>query len=184
MYRKQNPDTHPIRLFELPNTLAGDAVVTIFIQSIITWLIELFLVNRDLRVGGVQAIGFLPEPQHPLLRWLFLLDEPEEPEEPSSRGGIARVVGFVASQVVRALLIAVLSFVLLWGPAVGILTTVGERRGGDWYFRPLWAPELFKLLFGGILALTTPLMAGFWLVRCGWAAKRGDSHYGQRVRAG
>lgn len=176
MYTTQNLDKHPIRLFQLPNTLAGDAAVTIIVQCIITWLIELILVNRDIKSGHVQPIGFIPEPENRVLRWYMFLDRKKELNEPGSVGHWAF---FLFSQVLRAFIVAVISFCLLWGPCVGILTAVGTKRGGDWYFTAKWAPQIFKLLLGGILGLlTTPPFAVFWLVRAGWALRTNEGHSG------
>ncbi|KAK3350052.1 hypothetical protein B0T25DRAFT_611148 [Lasiosphaeria hispida] len=197
MYTTQDLTANPIRLWQLPNTLAGDAGLTTIIQSIITWLIELLIVQRDLKHGGVAAIGFIPKPTHPLLRWFFFLDQGQRPLSsptphlvaPSAAtrpiptnpdttpaaackppGPVARFTTFLLSQALRALLVAVASFVLLWPPAVGILTAVGTRSGGDWVFEKTWAPQVFKLVYGGVLALlTTPPFAAFWLIRGGWA---------------
>ncbi|KAL0942727.1 yhl026c-like protein [Colletotrichum truncatum] len=175
MYSTQNLDTHPIRLFQLPNTLAGDAVITIIIQTLITWFIELILVGHDLRNGAIRPIGFVKEPVRPLLRWLMLLHRNEtgsRVDGPRSK----RWATFVADQAVRVGLIFVVAFFLLWLPAIGILTSVGERGTGDdwdWYFHRQWAPQVFKGVFGGLLALlTTPIIASFWLVREGWRLKR------------
>lgn len=64
---------------------------------------------------------------------------------------------------------AVVAFVVLWPISVGALTAVGTRSGGDWVFHPVWAPQVFKLVLGGVLALLqTPVFASFWLVREGW----------------
>jgi hypothetical protein len=157
MYTTQDLEAHPIRLFQLPNTLAGDAGVTIIIQCLITWLAEFFLVGRDLRHGTVAPAAFLPEPKGPVARWFLLLDGAD------ARSAVAHVL--------RAMLIAVASFIVMWGPAVGILTAVGTRSGGDWVFEAKWAPQVFKLMFGGVLSLlTTPPLAMFWLLKAGWSA--------------
>ncbi len=175
-----NPDTSrtPIRLFELPNTLAGDAAVTIVIQCLVTWLIELALVNRDLLVGTVRPVGFVAEPpaDRRLWRWFLLLDHPgPEPLAAPLAQPPARAALFLFKQLLRVLLVVFVSFCLLWPASVGILTAVGRRSGGDWEFSAVWAPQIFKLVFGGLLALiTTPPFAFFWLVRCGWAVKRGE----------
>lgn len=178
MYTTQDPETKPIRLFELPNTLAGDAAVTIIVQCIITWLVELVLVNHDLRGGHVHPIGFIPEPSSPLIRWFLFLDnqDAEAGGKPIiERSRLARGALFLFSQALRAFIVAVLSFCLLWGPSVGILTAVGTRRGGDWFFEQKWAPQIFKLVLGGVLGLlVTPPFAMFWLVRCGWTLQRGE----------
>ncbi|KAF6832992.1 hypothetical protein CMUS01_06713 [Colletotrichum musicola] len=178
MYTTQDTKTHPIRLFQLPNTLAGDAVVTLVIQTLMTWFIELALVGRDLRTGGVRPIGSVREPIRPWLRSLMLLP-PLPPSKPPPRP--RRRGAYLADQLVRAGLIFVVTFFLLWLPAVGILTAIGERKAGgdwDWYFQRQWAPEIFKGVFGGVLALlTTPIMASFWLVREGWRLKRGGARH-------
>ncbi|KAK3692304.1 hypothetical protein B0T22DRAFT_10030 [Podospora appendiculata] len=169
MYTTQDTVAKPIRLWQLPNTLAGDAGVTILLQSIITWLIELLLVNRDLASGGVAPIGFIPPPQHRWLRWFMFLDRTAEAATP---GSVLHWVYFLASQVLRALIVAVATFCLVWGPSVGILTAVGTRSGGDWVFEKTWAPEVFKLVLGAVLGiLQTPLFTVFWLARAGWALR-------------
>ncbi|OAA55234.1 hypothetical protein SPI_08329 [Niveomyces insectorum RCEF 264] len=216
MYRTIDSNLHPIRLFQFPNTLAGDATVTIFIQTVMTWFIELVLVNRDLRSGHVQPIGFIKEPSMPLLRWFLLLDRLPKHDEAGGSGDdsshdnndadedlrrplsaphhencrcdrhVERYepgswkhwAAFLVSQLIRALLVGVLAFVVLWGPTIGILTAVGDHRTRDWWFdSSSWAPPIFKLIFGGVLALlTTPPFAAFWLVRCGWAVQANERH--------
>lgn len=178
MYSTQNPATHPIRLFQLPNTLAGDAVVTIIIQTMITWFVELILVQHDLRNGAIRPIGFVTEPVRPLSRRLMLLDRIEDGGQVVAARS-KRWLPFITDQAVRVGLIFVVAFFLLWLPAVGILTAVGQRGTGsdwDWYFHREWAPQVFKGIFGGLLALlTTPVMASFWLVREGWRLNRGGA---------
>ncbi|EPE08122.1 fungal protein [Ophiostoma piceae UAMH 11346] len=211
MYKTIDTDKHPIRLFQFPNTLAGDATVTIFIQTIMTWFIELVLVNRDLRSGHIQPIGFIKEPSNALVRWFLLLDRrpPKaaassgSDEEASGDGGNAELSAphdencrcekhveqyepgswkhwavFLVSQLLRALVVSVLMFMIMWAPTIGILAAIGDKRGGDWSFDGTsWAPPLFKLIYGGVLAaLTTPPFAAFWLVRCGWALQANERH--------
>lgn len=173
MYTTQNTTLHPIRLFHLPNTLAGDAAVTIIVQSLITWLIEYALVNRDLRSGGVSPIGFLPRPRRAYLKRLFFLDEFAPPgggSRPDQGGWRLRDwVRFLLENAARAMATAVVGFVLLWPASMGILTAVGRREGGDWVYEKTWTPQVFKLVLGGVWALIqTPVYAGFWLVREGW----------------
>ncbi|CAK7270260.1 hypothetical protein SEPCBS57363_004012 [Sporothrix epigloea] len=213
MYKTIDTEKSPIRVFEFPNTLAGDATVTIFIQCIMTWFIELVLVNRDLRSGHIQPIGFIREPNNALLRWFLLLDRrratsstvgsiagdttsdddlrrplssPHDPEhchcehhsEQYEIGSWKHWAVFLVSQLIRALMVGVLMWMLMWGPSIGILIAVGDKRGNDWWFDSTsWAPPIFKLVFGGVLALlTTPLFASFWLVRCGWAVQANKRH--------
>lgn len=179
MYTTQNTTKNPIRLFQLPNTLAGDAAVTIIIQCILTWFVEMFLVRHDLKNRTVQPMGFLPEPSKRWLRWLFFLplDETETGTE-MSRFSVSSIL----QQALRGFLLAVAGFFLLWPAGVGILTAFGERSGGDWVFSDRWTPQVFKLVLGGLLGLlTTPLMAMFWLLKAGWSLKQSSEGQGESV---
>ncbi|KAI0185589.1 hypothetical protein EV127DRAFT_196460 [Xylaria flabelliformis] len=168
LYHNRGTKDSPIRLFQFPNTLAGDTAVTIFIQFLTTWVIEAVLVNFDLRKGGVQPIGFIPQPQWRYLRWFMFLDRPEQTNEVRS---IKHWLWFLFSQILRSLILAVIFFPFIFGISVGLLTLVGRKQGDwDWYFPPKWAPEIFKLVQGAVLGLLfTPPMVIFWLARCGWA---------------
>ncbi|KAI5462802.1 hypothetical protein BGZ63DRAFT_351842 [Mariannaea sp. PMI_226] len=185
MYTMQDTVKNPIRLFQLPNTLAGDAAVTTIIQCIITWFVEKILVANDLARRGVQPIGFISKPTTPWLRWLFLLplleyeeavDEDDEVKrkphpKPGSPGIIPMLVTFVQNAL-RGFLIAIVGFVLLWPLSVGILTIFGKRDGGDYTYAKRWTPQIFKGILGGVLGLlTTPPMAMFWLIKAGWESK-------------
>ncbi|KAI5859270.1 hypothetical protein GGS23DRAFT_327543 [Durotheca rogersii] len=178
MYANQDTVARPIRLFQFPNTLAGDAAVTIIIQCLITWHVELFLVNWDLKKGGVHSIGFIPEPKGRFMRWFMFLDRPEQAHE---AGSFSHWLGFLFSQILRIMLVVVAIFPVVWGASIGFLVLAGSWYDGDWYYEKLWAPQIFKLIQGGVLGLlTTPPMAMFWLTRCGWALKNNEEHYGER----
>ncbi|KAI1170082.1 hypothetical protein F4777DRAFT_592213 [Nemania sp. FL0916] len=171
LYHNRGTEQSPIRLFQFPNTLAGDTVVTIFIQFLTTWVIESVLVNWDLRNGAVQPIGFIPEPRWRAVRWFMFLDRHEQTHEVSS---IKHWLRFLLSQVIRSLVLAVVFFPLIFGASVGFLTIFGTRhdQDWDWYYSAKWAPEIFKLVQGALLGLLfTPLMVMFWLTRCGWALR-------------
>lgn len=173
-----------INLFQFPNTLVGDATVTIILQCIITWLAELALVNQDLKHSRVQAIGSFGEPGNRLVRWFMFLDRSDAKYE---GGCLAHWMVFLFSQVLRAFLVAVVTFALFIGPTIGFMTLVGTRNGGDWTYvgtvHPSlegWVPMMFKGVLGASVGLlTTPLFAMFWLVRCGWALIRNETHYGE-----
>ncbi|KAB5583255.1 hypothetical protein GE09DRAFT_1211858 [Coniochaeta sp. 2T2.1] len=165
--------SHPIRLFRLPNTLAGDAAVTIILQSLITWFIEFFLVRRDLAAGGVSPIGFLPRPTSRIWRRVFLLDEfaltATSTEDETGRQRAKRWGRWVLEQAGRAMLTAVAGFVLFWPVSVAVLMKLGKKEGGDWTFEKTWTPQVFKLVLGGGWGMVqTPVYAGFRLVREGW----------------
>ncbi|KAI0197859.1 hypothetical protein F4808DRAFT_287452 [Astrocystis sublimbata] len=174
LYYDKGGPTSPIRLFQFPNTLAGDTAVTIFIQFASTWIIETIIVNWDLKTKGVQPIGFIPEPRRRFARWFMYLDRPERTDDTST---IAHWSRFVLSQLTRSLLLAAASFPIIFGASVGFLTLVGERHPNDWdwYYDPKWAPQIFKLVQGATLGIViTPLIAMFWLARCGWAMRDGE----------
>ncbi|KAI1125568.1 hypothetical protein F5Y10DRAFT_227652 [Nemania abortiva] len=168
LYHDKGTNDSPIRLFQFPNTLAGDTAVTIFVQFLITWMVECHFVNWDLRKGVIQPIGFIREPRRKFIRWFMFLDRHVEAHEASS---LKHWLAFLLSQVIRSLVVVAATFVVIWGACVGFLTLVGKHHGEDWdwYYTPLWTPELFKLIQGAALGLFfTPPMAMLWLVRCGW----------------
>ncbi|KAF5654719.1 hypothetical protein F25303_1063 [Fusarium sp. NRRL 25303] len=176
MYTTQDTIKNPIRLFQLPNTLSGDAAVTIIVQCILTWFVEMGLVSYDLSKRSVQPIGFVPEPSHQWLRWLFFLpptsdpnDSEVEEKEPQRKPTVPPVLTTIVQGALRGFILAVVGFFILWPLSVGVLTTVGERDGGDWRYKDRWTPQAFKAALGGVLGLlTTPLMALFWLIKAGW----------------
>ncbi|KAM0426384.1 hypothetical protein ACHAPT_008430 [Fusarium lateritium] len=191
MYTTQDTTKNPIRLFQLPNTLAGDAAVTIIIQCILTWFVEMGLVSYDLSNRSVQPIGFIPEPSGPWLRWLFFLPCPDPPSkseavpEDEPRSKITLVLSSIVQQALRGFMLAVVGFLLLWGPSMGILTVFGDRSGGDYVYQDRWTPQAFKGILGGVLGLlTTPLMAAFWLMKAGWEGnkERSDARASRRSR--
>ncbi|UNI18015.1 hypothetical protein JDV02_004316 [Purpureocillium takamizusanense] len=193
MYTTQDTHERPIRLLGLPNTLAGDAAVTIIVQCIITWFVEWALVAHDLAHRSVHPIGWVTFPSSSssstsqrLLRWWLFLpvtggvgDEEQQQADASSPQSSVELVqrvrvnslAAVFQQGLRGFLLAVPSFLVLWPISVGVLTTIGRKDGADWVFEDRWAPQVFKLVLGGVLGLlTTPLMAMFWLARAGWEA--------------
>lgn len=179
----------PIQLFELPNTLMGDFAVTVIMQTIITWMVEMVVVNRDLRKASVRPIGFVDEPElndpfspsSPLgsvsrclprfaicaIRWFMLLDQPKAQRK--RRRSIVRKLRYLLAQALRAFLVSIFLFALLIGPTLGILMALGVKEGGDWVYASRWTPEIYKLILGGVLALlTSPFFAMYWMIKCGW----------------
>ncbi|RFN50839.1 hypothetical protein FIE12Z_4915 [Fusarium flagelliforme] len=182
MYTTQDTINNPIRLFQLPNTLSGDAAVTIIIQCILTWFVEMGLVSYDLSKRSVQPVGFMPEPTSQWMRWLFFLPPKTEKAPPPEESSL---INTIVQGALRGFMFAVASFLLLWPISVGVLTTVGERDGGDWRYDDHWTPQAFKAILGGVLSLlTTPLMALFWLVKAGWEGndERSDARESRRVQ--
>ncbi|PON24187.1 hypothetical protein TGAM01_v206875 [Trichoderma gamsii] len=171
MYTTQNTVKRPVRLWQLPNTLAGDAAVTIFVQCVITWFVELILLRYDLRHRSVQPIGFISQPTNRWLRLFFFL--PRDPAE--GVGNPHRKWTFLEfiQQALRGLSFGVVSFLILWPIFMGALTGFGRKEGADYVYHDKWLPQVFKLILGGVLGLlTTPLMAMFWLIKAGWEYKK------------
>lgn len=181
-----SPDDR-ITLLRLPNTLAGDAALTIVIQVIVTWLIEWLAVTSDLRAGKVAPVSF---PCGPKTRWILGLPRSSsgDDERASSReGDDSNRESTSASHrkrpqtptksprmpllhhPLRIIAVLVPSFILVWPPSIGILIALGTALGdGDYVYPTRWTPEIFKLVFGAVLGLlTTPVMALFWVVREG-----------------
>ncbi|RYP59477.1 hypothetical protein DL769_008508 [Monosporascus sp. CRB-8-3] len=190
MYATADTSKSPIRLWQFPYTLAGDGGLSIPIQCTITWWLEVWLVNRHLRRGRVQAIGFMPEPKTRFFRWfMFLNDRPVRDHE---RGGgkMMHWLLFAGSHFARALIVSAVAFTVVWAPSVAVLMFVslkGDEKKGtpgcehDWCYKRKWAPQIFKSVKGSVLGiLTTPLIVLFWLVRCGWALRNNEAHYGER----
>ncbi|KAL7805734.1 hypothetical protein V8C26DRAFT_433436 [Trichoderma gracile] len=171
MYTTQDTATKPIRLWQLPNTLAGDAAVTMIIQCIITWFVELIILHFDLSQRSVQPIGFISPPSNLLLRRFFFLprDTTAESKKQPRPWSLIEAI----QQALRGFCFAVVGFLFLWPIFVGVLTAFGDKEGGDYYYQRKWVPEIFKLVLGGVLGLlTTPWMAMFWLVKAGWEERK------------
>lgn len=163
----------PVRLFQLPNTLVGDTAVTVIVQTIVTWILEMIIVKRDLRKGNIQPIGFVSEPPTTgqpwwrAVRWFMQIEDSKEKRK--DQRALRRKAQYVLAQITRAFAFSVMCFAIVFGPSVGILIAVGTKDGGDWDFSKEWTPEIFKLVLGSVLALmTSPFFATFWMIKCGW----------------
>lgn len=170
MYANKDPKTSPITLWRFPNTISGDAAVTIFIETVVSWLITAISVNADLHSGSISPIAFMPQPNNRFLRWYCYVDA----EVPAQKKNFKQWLVFIGSQIVRALAISVPCFFLIWPAAMGIMTssTLGSHRGSDYYYSRRWTPQIFKLLEGGILSLLqNPLFVLLWLSTAGWKKK-------------
>ncbi|SPO04775.1 uncharacterized protein DNG_07460 [Cephalotrichum gorgonifer] len=220
MYLTPDPK-NPISLFRLPNTLAGDAALTIIIQVLVTWLIEWAIVTSDLRAGKVAPLAWGLGPttstststsssasssssgsrlgSRARIRWALGLPHPtsgphdddtsreRSPGHSPARGAHSHDTKRpphpapkpktpalpLSKHPARILALLVPSFVLLWPPSLPILMALGTKTatGADYVYASKWAPEIFKLVLGGVLGLlVTPVMALFWLVREGIGA--------------
>ncbi|KAL2168125.1 hypothetical protein VTG60DRAFT_340 [Thermothelomyces hinnuleus] len=95
----------------------------------------------------------------------------------SSSGQRARRVGrwvaFGLASLGRAVIVALLGYLVMIGPTIGICAAVGTRFDGDWVFLGRWDGALFKLVYGGVLGfITSPALALMWMLRAGWIVNR------------
>ncbi|KAL2150822.1 hypothetical protein VTH82DRAFT_7385 [Thermothelomyces myriococcoides] len=73
----------------------------------------------------------------------------------------------------RAVIVALLGFLIMIGPTIGICVAVGKRLDGDWVFPGRWDGALFKLVYGTVLGfITSPALALMWMLRAGWIVNR------------
>ncbi|KAI0152754.1 hypothetical protein GGR57DRAFT_170546 [Xylariaceae sp. FL1272] len=163
-----------VHLFSFPNALAADCSFTLLAQFIVTFLVEVFIVNNDLRRGWVDSIGFLPEPKGKFLRWYFLLDR--ENQMPHQVKGWWKWVRFVWSHVLRSIFMFLVFFPPAFGVSVGALTAVGAKTDdGDWNFPNTYTPQIYKLILGVVIgSIGTPLMSLYTIVRVGWVLKAAE----------
>lgn len=168
MYTNQDK----IHLFGLPNSLLGDAAVTIMVTCLITWSVEAVRVPYDLSRRVVQPMGEPNiEPEHPRLRALFFL--PLNPRAAPATRVCVLAPRQLGRHLMRGMLVGCVAIVVLVPQIVLLLRLVGHWNGQDWLFSDRWAPQVFKLIIGGGLGLfVTPLVDIFWLMRAGWLARR------------
>ncbi|KAI1183422.1 hypothetical protein F5B17DRAFT_443440 [Nemania serpens] len=170
-YATYNNQAAGVHLFSFPNALAADCSFTLLAQFIVTWLVEVFVVNNDLRRGWVEPIGFLREPKGKFWRWYFLLDR--ENQMPHQVKGWWNWVRFIWSHVLRSVMLFLVFFPPTFGVTIGALTAVGTKTPyGDWNFSDTYAPQIYKLILGVVIGgIGTPLMSLYTIVRVGWVLK-------------
>ncbi|KAL8392102.1 hypothetical protein RB595_002334 [Gaeumannomyces hyphopodioides] len=184
-------------LWALPTTVAGDAAVTIIAQCVVTWMVEMLLVRRDLRKGAVPPLAWPSSPPHRggaradgLERWFYMVDgraaaarvldrrsrlgdEQLQKQGPGlfqqSCGDLLACLG---AQLVRSVALVLPAFILLWPLSLVILIfSAGVPIGRGEYLFPTWAPVVFKGVLGAVQALwITPEYAIFWMTRAGYSA--------------
>ncbi|BFZ64073.1 hypothetical protein YB2330_005211 [Saitoella coloradoensis] len=154
MYRTTS---QTINVWPFPNTLAGDACVTVFITGVLIWLTTASMVIRDLRLHNITPIP-LVKPNgriHDALRWMITNSYIIERGIPF-KTRIWRV--FVT--VVQGALLGVVLFGPVWGIGVGILSGIY----GCCTVPNGWAAEVFKLIFGGIDAGITAFVVSLLML--------------------
>ncbi|KAJ3043984.1 hypothetical protein HDV00_003511 [Rhizophlyctis rosea] len=142
------------RLWALPNTLAGDAAVTVLVQQTLTWFLDGALTRKDLRKGVVAPWPYTL-PQTGVLGWICRESLDVFGPTPGGAGGkVKQVVGGLARGFVTAVIVIIPS----WCIGVGLLVAFwpAVRDGSPVEGWP--GPQIFKALYTFFLgAATTPL---------------------------
>ncbi|KAF9125911.1 hypothetical protein BGW39_007081 [Mortierella sp. 14UC] len=155
MYRNNK---HPVYIWPLPNTLAGDIAVTIIIQQALTWILDRLAVRGDLKKGLVAPLR-MPAEASKLVRWFVGLEDVKAPGRP----------GFVF-HFKRIVVLIVMSFLVYWPITIGVIYglksgDVGAATGdhaGDFNLWPF--PQIFKGVYSACLGLTTPFVSYVTLI--------------------
>eukprot|EP00898_Chlorokybus_atmophyticus_P009190 jgi/Chlat1/9272/Chrsp99S09296 len=148
-----------VRVWKLPNTLAGDTAVTIFVQNTLTWVIAGASVRADVRKGK-YGIRPLPWNHKWDTGWYYWLCRGNMDLTSSRLGFFPRLV----AAVIRGLAFSALTFLPSWPIAVGALAgTYGSDTIGGWP-----APPIYKLIFAACLGFVfTPIPAYIALKQAG-----------------
>ncbi|KAF9962361.1 hypothetical protein BGZ65_009303, partial [Modicella reniformis] len=165
---------HPVALWPLPNTLAGEAAVTIILQQTLTWFLDRLAVSGDLNKGMVAPLR-MPKNANGIVRWFVGLNHIEKPITLSDK--IKYTIRFHGS---RIAVIILATFVLYWPITIGILSElkihgIGKDYsdlGGDFNIWPF--PEIFKGVYGFAVGMTTPFVSYIALIYQGETGQPGQ----------
>ncbi|EPY50003.1 fungal protein [Schizosaccharomyces cryophilus OY26] len=144
-----------VRLWRLPDTLSGDLAVTNFAQAIVTYWIESALVQADLRSGLVRPVYFGWWPKNTFMREILRA-------KPNYHFNfiVFRWMEWLVFTALRGLFWSIPLWFLLWPASIGILCAPGNHFGNDYYYNNYPAPQVVKLVFGGVLGFViTPWIA-------------------------
>ncbi|KAG0268032.1 hypothetical protein BGZ95_002645 [Linnemannia exigua] len=149
---------HPVYIWPLPNSLAGDIAVTIIIQQALTWILDRIAVRGDLKKGLVAPLR-MPSDASKVVRWFVGLEDVNKPGRPGFAFHFKRVVVLVVA-----------SFLLYWPMTIGIIYglksgDVGAATGDNAGQFNLWPfPQIFKGIYSACLGLTTPFITYVTLI--------------------
>ncbi|KAK9829571.1 hypothetical protein WJX72_006547 [[Myrmecia] bisecta] len=147
-------------LWNISNTLAGDAGVTVIVQVILTWVIDTALVCGDVRRGIIAPLSASSQPRTKNLwsRIKLCFLSPDMDIFAPGLTLLQRIWRLICSAI-RGLILCVPVFCIWWPIAIGMLYGIGSSRSGSEVRYNKWpAPELFKLVYGFTMGLvTTPV---------------------------
>ncbi|KAF9172248.1 hypothetical protein BGX21_010198 [Mortierella sp. AD011] len=160
--------SQPVHLWNFPNTLAGDATVTVIIQQTLTWILDQLSVRGDVKKGVVAPLR-MSKNANAVLRWFVGVDSPKFGQKKT-------VKEFLIFHVQRVLVLILATWVVYWPIAMGILAGLKNNgigvdtrgAGGDFNNWPL--PEIFKGVYGFALGATTPFVSYVQLIYLGETA--------------
>ncbi|KAF8930632.1 hypothetical protein BGZ47_000476 [Haplosporangium gracile] len=151
---------HPVYIWPLPNSLAGDMAVTIIIQQALTWILDRLAVRGDLKKGLVAPLR-MPSDASSLVRWFVGLEDVKAAGKP----GFASAFAFHFKRVVVYI---VATFLLYWPITIGILYGLksghvgAAHAAGEFNLWPF--PQIFKGVYSAALGLTTPFVSYVTLI--------------------
>ncbi|ORX95443.1 hypothetical protein K493DRAFT_315020 [Basidiobolus meristosporus CBS 931.73] len=141
---------NPVQLWSLKNnTIAGDAGVTIIIQTILTWVLDTLATNGDLKRGIITPIrGY--HPKNSVFRWFL------DVEGHRNTKFLTRLI----HDCLRGFIYCFPIFVVFWPIGVGIMA--------GFTFNHWPTPQIFKAVYAGLMGIfTTPIITFIVLVRAG-----------------
>ncbi|KAF9138422.1 hypothetical protein BG015_002392 [Linnemannia schmuckeri] len=152
---------HPVYIWPLPNTLAGDMAVTIIIQQALTWILDRLAVRGDLKKGLVAPLR-MPSDASSLVRWFVGLKDVKAAGKPGFAFHFKRVVVYIVA-----------TFLLYWPITIGVLYGLksghvgaavadGAHAAGEFNLWPF--PQIFKAVYSAALGLTTPFVSYVTLI--------------------
>eukprot|EP01117_Protostelium_nocturnum_P003472 TRINITY_DN1451_c0_g1_i1.p1 TRINITY_DN1451_c0_g1~~TRINITY_DN1451_c0_g1_i1.p1 ORF type:complete len:250 (-),score=103.74 TRINITY_DN1451_c0_g1_i1:108-857(-) len=164
-------NVYPVQVWKFPNTLAGDAAVTVFVQGILTWILDGMLTSKDVRtnakpfrISPLRPPRWIREGPAPI-QWFFgaNLDLLERGIGAGERG--RRFFG----SFVRSIIYCIPVFLISWPIGVGILA---GTAGDDGIVRGFPTAAFFKLAFGGGMGLWQTFIVSLTAMwRKGWPEK-------------
>ncbi|KAG0053404.1 hypothetical protein BGZ83_001170 [Gryganskiella cystojenkinii] len=160
-----------VALWHLPQSLAGDAAVTIILQQLLTWTLDRRAVTSDVGKGLVAPLR-MPKNASSVLRWFVGLEEYNTNGKDLDTLGQRFAFAFKFHGK-RIAVIILATFVLYWPITIGILTGLKinhvapdySHRHGEFNVWPM--PQIFKGLYGLAVGLTTPWMSYVTLIFLG-----------------
>ncbi|KAK9719509.1 hypothetical protein K7432_004754 [Basidiobolus ranarum] len=148
----------PVQLWSINNnTIAGDAGVTIIIQTILTWILDTLATTKDLKKNVITPIrGF--HPKNAIFRWFL------DVEGHRNTSFITKLL----HDILRGFVYCFPIFVVFWPISMGIMAGIGEGPGPEYSFNHWPTPQIFKGVYAGLLGIfTTPIITFLVLTRAG-----------------